>query len=121
MEKKPLPKSDEPNTNIAHRIISFLICSSILVVIVMFLVSKYRQAYFTSVNNRVIDSLYRNVNIEKYNYSGISYLIFTKAGALQVINFTADSVKLVEYIDYQQSIADTPYIENPVLRIFHNK
>jgi|SRR6185369_12297241 len=114
MEKTSVPKPDEPNTNFAHRIISFLICSSILTVIVIFLFSKYRQVYFTSANNRIMDSLYRNVNVQKYNYCGVSYLLFTKAGTLQVVNFTADSLKLVEYLDFQQSIADTPYIDKSI-------
>jgi hypothetical protein len=102
MEKK---LSTEPpvEKNNFQRVMSFIVCFMLLIAIICFLVKIYsRQSYHNTA---------AQVSVTRYNNCGVSYLIFHKDNNLQVINFTTDSLKLAEYVDYQQSISDTPYVE----------
>lgn len=102
-------ESNPPKRNWFKEIITTLVGLGIIVVIIWFLVMMYKE------NNRSDSSMdilktprgTSNIRIYPYSKNGITYLVFQSGNTISVLNYTTDSLRLQEYLDYQQMVKDT--------------
>lgn len=88
------------------KIIAGIVC---IAGVIFFVYLATNGADHLPAKENIIKTPLGNKNIDVYSYvrGGIKYLVFYCNGNIQTVNYTADSLRLQEYLDYQQMVKDT--------------
>ena len=107
-DPQPLPRREMSVTQIIKAI--FGMAGLVTVVALVVILHRNSDEYKEKTRPKSYIPGNEAVEISLFSRGNITYLVFlSKNGSIAVQNYTADSLRMVEYIDYEQSIKDTSF------------